>query len=460
MIEVKEETLESTLVRVIQGLHSSESRLVSFTKKIQPLNPLHFFEAGLTLHMNRSYWHSTIDDFVMVGIGSAVSIHEDSQAISSLEEKWESVLKEAVINNPYQIPGTGIAAIGGMAFDPHKPKTALWNKFTNNELRVPTFLLLVNQQGTFLTTTILVDGMDDPKLLIRQLADQEKALLSYQNIDHKKPVIVGREEVEPEQWKETVKHATEYIAKGQVEKIVLARELRLTFSEEVGLTDVIKQLIDTQPTSYIFAYEKGTDCFVGASPERLIKLEGNQLLSTCLAGTAPRGRNELEDDKIGYQLLHDEKNLQEHDFVVQMIKNSVEEFCQKMEIPKKPVLYRLRNLQHLYTPVRGIFKEGYSIFDVIEKLHPTPALGGEPRKEALSYIRESELLDRGWYGAPFGWIDSNQNGEFAVAIRSGLIQGNTASLFAGCGVVRSSDPEAEFEETRIKFLPMLTVLGG
>jgi menaquinone-specific isochorismate synthase len=103
---------------------------------------------------------------------------------------------------------------------------------------------------------------------------------------------------------------------------------------------------------------------------------------------------------------------------------------------------------------------GYSIFDVVQALHPTPALGGTPTVESLAFIREHELLDRGWYGAPIGWVDSNNNGEFAVAIRSGLIQGNEASLFAGCGVVADSDPELEYEETKIKLLPMRNVLGG
>jgi menaquinone-specific isochorismate synthase len=460
MIEVKEDTLESTLEQVIPELHSSESRLVSYTKKINSVNPIHFFEAGLTLHMNRSYWHSTIDKFVMVGLGDAYSIHEEANDTTSLVEKWEAVLKMAVRNNPYQIPGTGIVAIGGGAFDPRKPKTSLWNKFSTHELRVPTFLLMINQEGTFLTTTVLVNGSDDPNLLTEQLVNQEKALINYQKKKHVNPKITKQVEVEPETWKKTVKQATEFISNGKAEKIVLAREMQLTFSENVHVTDVIEQLTETQPTSYIFAFEKGSDCFVGATPERLIKVEGNQLLSTCLAGTAPRGENNIEDEKIGYQLLHDEKNLEEHAFVVQMIKQSVEEFCTEMEIPSKPVLYKLRNLQHLYTPVRGVFKKGFSIFDVINKLHPTPALGGEPREKALSFIREYELLDRGWYGAPFGWIDSNHNGEFAVAIRSGLIQGDTASLFAGCGVVKDSYPEAEYEETGIKFLPMLTVLGG
>ncbi len=136
----------------------------------------------------------------------------------------------------------------------------------------------------------------------------------------------------------------------------------------------------------------------------------------------------------------------------------METCCDAVYVPDKPVIHPFKNLQHLYTPVTARLQKGYSIFDIIEKLHPTPALGGVPREKSMTYIREHEQLDRGWYGAPVGWMDSNRNGEFAVAIRSGLVQGNIVSLFAGCGVVRDSDPEAEYEETKIKFRPMLSVL--
>ncbi|WP_010097123.1 isochorismate synthase [Ornithinibacillus scapharcae] len=460
MIEVKEETFETTLRKVLQSLKPSESKLISFTKRIESINPLHFFEAGYSLHMNRTFWMSTIDNFAVVGIGNAYSINQDKADMRELQEQWNTLLQEAITINPFSVPGTGVIAIGGMDFDPRKPKTPLWDHFSSSELRIPKFLLTVRQGDSYLTSNVYVNGNDRVASIYEELMEIERELLSPNEKEENIPTILRQQEIQPIKWKNTVKLATETMANGQAEKIVLARELRLDFEERVQLTDILQGLLETQPTSYIFAYEQEGDCFIGASPERLVKVENNQLLSTCLAGTAPRGQSEIEDEKIGYQLLHDKKNLEEHDFVVQMIKQSIEEFCDDLQIPDKPILYKLRNLQHLYTPVRGLLKEGYTIFDVVKKLHPTPALGGEPREEALSFIREYEHLDRGWYGAPFGWIDSNHNGEFAVAIRSGLIQGNKASLFAGCGVVKDSDPEAEFVETSIKFLPMLTVLGG
>lgn len=460
MIEAKEETLESTLMKVIQSLKPSESKLISFTKKIESFDPLRYFEAGLHLHMNRTFWMSTIDNFTVVGIGNAYSIKQNKADLQSLQEKWDTLLEEAITINPFSVPGTGIVAIGGMDFDPLKQKTTLWKNFSSSELRIPMFLLTLSHGNYYFTTNIYVNGNDQAESIYKELIELEKKLLTGYEKQRNNPIILRQQEIQPIEWKNAVKYATETMSKGKAEKIVLARELRLDFSERVHLTDVLHDLIKTQPTSYIFAFEQEGDCFIGATPERLAKVENNQILSTCLAGTAPRGESEQEDKEIGYQLLNDEKNLEEHAFVVRMIKESIEEFCEDLQIPDSPILYKLRNLQHLYTPVRGLFKDDYTILDVVKKLHPTPALGGEPREEALLFIREYEQLDRGWYGAPFGWIDSNQNGEFAVAIRSGLIQGDKASLFAGCGVVKDSDPEAEFVETSIKFLPMLTVLGG
>src|SRR5699024_10102249 len=124
----------------------------------------------------------------------------------------------------------------------------------------------------------------------------------------------------------------------------------------------------------------------------------------CLAGTAPRGKTRKDDEKLADELLHDEKNLEEHAYVVQMIKDSIEQYCEDIDIPEEPVIYPLRNLQHLYTPVKANLKNGHSVFDIVKKLHPTPALGGLPRDKALQFIRNEEYLDRGWYGAPIGWL--------------------------------------------------------
>ncbi|WP_188453989.1 isochorismate synthase [Virgibacillus oceani] len=461
MIETKQGLLESLLEQAIEkAKYSSKNQFVSMTKEIDNIEPLHFFEAAKDLKLDRTFWTSTSDQFYLVGIGSAFHIKGRNDRFQATEEQWRKITEDAIVHNPSHAPGTGMVAMGGMSFDPMKEKNNLWRNFEDSEFIIPQFILTKNKSDHFLTINLYVTKDDHSVQLAEELQRSESLLLNYSGNLPEGATIKERKEFAPEQWKNIVRLATEEIKQNEAEKIVLAREMRLKLSKKAEITAILSNFITSQTNCYIFAFEHGNDCFVGATPERLVKLENKQLLSTCLAGTAPRGKTKSEDVKISQALLHDSKNREEHDFVVKMIKEAIKNYCTDIQIPNEPIIYPLKNLQHLFTPVKATLQNGYSIFDIIKQLHPTPALGGVPKETSLAFIREHEQMDRGWYGAPIGWLDRNQNGEFAVAIRSGLIQGDEASLFAGCGVVKDSDPEAEYEETTIKFLPMLTVLGG
>ncbi|SFA91757.1 isochorismate synthase [Lentibacillus halodurans] len=461
MIEVSETSLQSMLEKAVnEAKINHTSPLMSMTKEIKKIDPILFFEAAKKSAMDRTFWSSTADNFTVVGVGSAYDLIAETNRIEQTEAVWKKLLDEAIIHNPYETPGTGILALGGMSFDPTKQKSVLWKNFPHLAFTIPKFMLTEWEDACYLTMNIQVGKDDHPLQLADKLKRTEDMLLNTSGYLPEEPDIDKTEEVAPTEWKRTVKYATDFIKEHSADKIVLARERLVRLTDEAVVSTTLNKLTDTQPNSYVFAFERAGDCFVGASPERLVKQDKNDVLSTCLAGTAPRGKTKAEDARIGTSLLHDEKNRREHDFVVKMIRQSMENFCSSIDVPEEPVIYPLKNLQHLYTPVNATLKEGYSIFDIIGELHPTPALGGVPRNKSLAFIREHERVDRGWYGAPVGWLDSNRNGEFAVAIRSGLIQGNQASLFAGCGIVKDSEPEAEYEETNIKFMPMLSVLGG
>lgn len=461
MIEIKEDQIEYILKEAINKVKTNgDIQLVSVTKKISETDPLIVFETAKGTGKDRIFWTSTAEDFYIVGIGNAAEIIAKESRFSATEKQWDTLLHEAIIHNPYQVAGTGMLALGGMSFDPEREQSDLWKNYAPSQFVIPEYMLTKDNNTYYFTANISVKKDDHPIQLANELSRMEKQLIHTSVAIPEGTEIEVKKEIAPEDWKNSVRLATEKIKRNEAEKIVLARELRLKLTKNASISNVIERLIQAQSNSYVFAFEHGEDCFVGATPERLVKVEKSRLLSTCLAGTAPRGETEETDARISAQLLHDEKNREEHDFVVQMIRKAIESYCTGIEIPNEPVILPLKNLQHLYTPVTATLKDTYSIFDVIGKLHPTPALGGTPTKESLAFIREHEQLDRGWYGAPIGWLDSNQNGEFAVALRSGLIQGDEASLFAGCGVVRNSDIESEYEETNIKFLPMLSVLGG
>ncbi|MFZ3576808.1 isochorismate synthase [Virgibacillus sp. DJP39] len=461
MIETKEEVLESVLNRAINKAEKEKRKqLVSVTKKIEAVDPLHFFEAAKQLGKNRSFWSSTAEDFFMVGVGATYKIEATDNRFKETNEQWQRVKQQAIIHNPYEKPGTGLVAMGGMAFDPDKARTLLWDNFSDSEFTVAAYMLTKHEDEYYLTMNVHVSENDRTSDLTNQLNKKVETLLGNDVNIPTNTVILDKYEIEPDKWKQTVQFATEQIKTSEVEKIVLSRELRVKLNRKAQISTVLHDLLETQTNSFVFAFERGEDCFVGATPERLIKIQEDHLLSTCLAGTAPRGNTLSEDKLLADNLLEDDKNRSEHDFVVKMIEEAISPYCSTINVPREPIIYPLKNLQHLYTPVTAIVSPDVNMFDIIKQLHPTPALGGVPREKSLQFIREHELLDRGWYGAPVGWLDHNNNGEFAVAIRSGLIQGDEASLFAGCGVVRDSDPEEEYEETNIKLLPMLTVLGG
>lgn len=460
MIELKEMTFKTFLHKVKeQTIINNKPTLFSWTKEIEPVDMLEVFEVAESLGKDRIYWRNHIGSLTFVGIGSVEEITAREKRFQQLQQKWDEILQQSVIHNPYSDVGTGLVTLGGMSFDPLRPQSKLWEKYPTSKLTIPEYIFVHSKDRFYLTVNRYVDVYDELNELNETIRKDEETLLhSNRKLKRTQHQIIEKKEIEPETWKETVKDAVEEIKQVKAKKIVLAREMRIQLNEKAHIPLLLKKLLETQPNSYIFAFEQGDNCFLGATPERLVQVEGEKLLSTCLAGTARRGKTIKEDEQIANELLNDQKNREEHDYVVKMIKESIEPYCENINIPDEPVVLRLRNLQHLYTPVTAKLKRQFSVFNIIEKLHPTPALGGVPKEKALQFIREHELLDRGWYGAPIGWLDSNENSEFAVAIRSGLVQNDEVSLFAGCGVMRDSTPEMEYEETNMKFLPMLTIL--
>jgi len=461
MIDVKESNIEMKLQQAVdQATSRRKGQLVSITHNIDPVDPIHFFEAAKQLDKDRIFWSNAVDDFYLVGIGQATAIEPNQSRIDSIETKWQNLLRESVIHNPYALPGTGLIAMGGMSFDPIKKRSRLWENYSASHFTIPEYLLTKVEGAYYFTTTVIVDNKTDVSQLVHMIHEHRDRLLNASSTLPDASYVTHKKEIEPEKWMETVKKAITALNNNEAKKIVLAREMRLKLNDQAEISPMLKQLLRMQMNSYVFAFEKKGDCFIGATPERLVRMDGDRLLSTCLAGTAPRGKTETEDKQIAADLFADPKNRHEHDYVVQMIKQSIQGFCTHIDIPEEPYVYPFKNLYHLYTPVHALLKTGYTILDIVQQLHPTPALGGEPREASLAFIREHELLDRGWYGAPIGWLDSNNHGEFAVAIRSGLIQQDEVSLFAGCGVMQDSDPVEEYAETNIKFLPMLSVMEG
>jgi menaquinone-specific isochorismate synthase len=255
-----------------------------------------------------------------------------------------------------------------------------------------------------------------------------------------------------------VTRALHSIAEGQLDKIVLAKALDITASQPFNLIGSLQNLRDRYPNCYRFSASCGAgETFIGASPERLVAVHDRQLKTEALAGSAPRGATIVEDEGFAAQLLDSDKEAREHQLVIDFITQRLASLDIQAQLAE-PRLLRLPNIQHRHTPITATMPAQGHILDVVGGLHPTPAVAGWPRAIACQHIPQYEDFDRGWYAAPIGWVDTQGNGEFAVGIRSALLKGNQARLFAGAGIVAGSDPEKELNEVQMKLQALLQAL--
>ncbi|MGK7311132.1 MAG: isochorismate synthase [Candidatus Longimicrobiales bacterium M2_2A_002] len=254
-------------------------------------------------------------------------------------------------------------------------------------------------------------------------------------------------------WDRSVASIQRRIADGRAAKIVAARHRSVPL-EAVDVVAVLRRLARESDTAARFAFRWGGSVFLGATPERLVTRSGFEVRTEALAGSVPAGSPGLEA-----RLLESLKDEAEHGYVVQAIVDALAPLCAELDHPAEPRVQRLRHVLHLQTPFVGRLRRGVHVLELVERLHPTPAVGGLPTAEALEWIETEEPGSRGWYAAPVGWFDAAGDGEFGVALRSGLIHDGGIDLFAGAGIVRDSDPTAEFEETEVKLRTMLDALG-
>ena len=279
-------------------------------------------------------------------------------------------------------------------------------------------------------------------------------------------------------YRAQVARALEAVADGELEKVVLARSLEVTHPGRFGLAPFLDRLRGAYPSCATFSVARGAHAFVAASPERLVALgpgagetrPPRRVETGALAGSAPRGRTPEEDERIGRALRESKKDQAEHATVVRAIRASLADVCGPLAGPESPGLLRVEGIQHLSTPLCGALHPARAattgILELVDRLHPTPAVGGVPRRAALEWLRAHEGLTRGWYAGPIGFVDAHLGGEFFVGLRSALIRNPApgvageahARLFAGAGIVLGSDPELELRETRLKLRALLAPL--
>ena len=256
------------------------------------------------------------------------------------------------------------------------------------------------------------------------------------------------------EWEQAVAAAVRRITRGDLRKVVLARDLYASADGLIDARVLLRRLAARYPDCFTFACAG----LVGATPELLIRRDGREVSSLVLAGTMPRGATDAEDAELAAALLGSAKDNEEHGYAAASLRDAIAPLCQTLHIAPGPELIQFANVQHLGTRVHGTLAAERSALALAGALHPTAAVGGTPTDTAVELIRELENMDRERYAGPVGWVDADGNGEWGIALRCAQLAGNRARLFAGCGIVAGSDPVAELAEAQVKFRPMQTAL--
>jgi menaquinone-specific isochorismate synthase len=260
-----------------------------------------------------------------------------------------------------------------------------------------------------------------------------------------------------EAWKSRVATAVERIQNGDLDKVVLARDITVSSSKSIDPRAILNKLADEYPTTWKYSISG----LVGATPELLLRLSRGMITSRVLAGTISKTGDDAKDLALAASLARSSKDLAEHEYAVRSVADAIEPFCSSTNVPESPFVLHLANVMHLATDVTGALVETLAhidAFTILEQLHPSAAVCGTPRPKAAALIQEIEGMSRGRYAGPVGWIDAAGDGELGIALRCGQINGDTIRIFAGCGIVDGSDPEVELAETYAKFTPMRSAL--
>lgn len=258
-----------------------------------------------------------------------------------------------------------------------------------------------------------------------------------------------------EDWRRAVGEALAAIDAGVVGKVVLSRRQKLVADEPFSSKDLLVNLIDGDARGTVLLYRYADVFFCGCTPELLVRKDGARVSSMCLAGTCPAGADEQERRRLADELMADGKNRAEHDYVVRHVREVFRRVCFDVDVPQTPGIMPLTHVQHLHTPAAAQVLDGVSLWELMGDLHPTPAVSGTPVGEARMLIRRIERYNRGFFAGACGYIDAAGDGEFSVGLRTGVFDGETGWLYAGCGIVAGSEADAEYDEIGLKLKTIL-----
>ncbi|WP_049975975.1 isochorismate synthase, partial [Azospirillum sp. B506] len=362
--------------------------------------------------------------FLWLGTGDhgMVGLDVAWEAVAQGEERFSAIAAawRLVAANAFVVGEEGPVALGGFRFDPQRPISDLWRGFPDAVLSVPRIVLRLRQGRGQAVISEAVDRATDVEVRLTALLDAWSRLRVLDthpdSIESVVPELHERPGDRPA-WTALVDRAVSTIERGELDKVVVARTVDMTFSASIPTGPVLDRLREANPKASIFAFQRHGACFAGATPETLLTMENNRFQTMALAGSIGRGADPDDDRREGERLLGSAKDRREHRLVVETLRRALEPCCTEIQIDAAPTLHKLPRVQHLMTRFGGRVRGGTSLIELVGRLHPTPAVGGVSLETALDFLRRHEQLDRGWYASPVGWIDTEGNGEFLVALR-------------------------------------------
>ena len=369
---------------------------------------------------------------------------------------WRDVADDAAVRDEVSVPGSGLVCFGGFGFadDPG-----------NSVLVVPR-VVVGRRNDTAWVTTIADTGA--PGGRARSAGERVETLAALPELGRQPdppapgPVVFSDGALGGVTWEGVVADAVARISAGDLDKVVLARDLVATAPGPIDVRWPLRRLA----RSYQMCWTFHVDGWFGATPELLVRREKGLVTSRVLAGTIRRTGDDAHDLALAATLARSSKDLEEHEFAVRSVADALAPYCDSMNLPDSPFVLHLPNVMHLATDVTAVVHDpgsdaaGANALELAAALHPSAAVGGTPTKTAVALISEIEGMDRGRYAGPVGWMDARGDGEFGIALRSAELRGDTVRLFAGCGIVADSDPEAELAEAQAKFVPVRDALSA
>ena len=380
-------------------------------------------------------------DHGLVGWGEAARfIANGRERFSRAQRWWSDVVRAAEIDDAVRTAGTGAVAFASFAFEPGR-----------SVLVVPRFIIGRSGGRAWLTT--IVRGDESMPSMVEALATPREPHIPPNG------VAWGEGTRDNKSWQRAVAEAVERINRGELDKVVLARDIVATCTNPIDPRHLMTRLAERYPECWTFL----VDGLVGATPELLVRRRGDVVTSRVLAGTIRRGASAASDQHLGDALLASDKDQEEHEYAVTSVAQALSAHCTDLDVPDAPRLLRLANVQHLATDVTGRIADDVPVLALAASLHPTAAVCGTPTERAATMIRALEGMDRSRYAGPVGWLDGRGDGELGIALRCGKVDQDDQHrirLFAGCGIVSGSDPASELEETNAKLEPMRWALSN